>query len=269
MRRYAVFAVAMVVACASVFAQEQAASGRAAPMAKTQEELDAYVAATSQAEIAAAEAAVDAFAQQYPESELRAGAYAQLMQKYQQANKVEKTIAMGRKALSVDPEHTVSLAVTAMALADNTIDSTPDRDARLEEAVRNATAAVQTIETNRWVVPEVAPEQADKIRSTLLATAFMAKGLALKSKKDYDAAEAAFKAAIAANQGGTDPAALLHLAITQDYQKKYGEAIVNVNAAIAAADAQKNTQIATLARKQQVRLKALSAQQKTSAKKRN
>jgi tetratricopeptide (TPR) repeat protein len=230
-------------------------------MAKTQEELDAYTAALAPPDMSAADAAVDAFAKQYPDSELRATAYSQLMQKYQAANKIEAAIAAGRKAIAADPEHTVSLTVTAMALADNTMDSTPDRDARLAEADKDATAAIASIENNRWVVPEVPADQVEKIRNTLLATAYLAKGLALKSQKDYAGAETALKSAIAANQGAHDPAALLHLSLAQDYLKKYDEATANCNAAIAAADAQKNTTIAALARKQQARLKAIAAQQ--------
>jgi tetratricopeptide (TPR) repeat protein len=263
-----ILSVAILLSVAS-FAQESApAQGKAAPMAKTQEELDAYAAALAPPDMTAAEAAVDEFAKQYPDSELRAMAYSQLMQKYQQTSKVEAAIAAGRKAIAADPEHTVSLAVTAMVLADNTVDTTPGRDARLQEATKDADAAIATIQNNRWVVPEVAPEQVEKIRNTLLATAYMAKGLALKSQKDYAGSETAFKAAIAANKGMQDPAALLHLSLAQDYLKKYDEATVNVNAAIAVADAQKSTQIAALARKQQARLKAIAAQQPKTQRKR-
>jgi tetratricopeptide (TPR) repeat protein len=254
----------------SVFCQEAVppAEGKAAPMAKTQEELDAYTSALASHDMTAAEAAVDAFVKQYPDSELRATAYSQLMQKYQSANKIEAAIAAGRKAIAADPEHTVSLAVTAMAIADNTIDTTPDREARLQEAVKDADAAIATIQNNRWVVPEVSPEQVEKIRNTLLATAYMAKGLALKSQKDYAGSESALKSAIAANKGVQDPFGLLHLSLAQDYLKKYDEATANCNAAIAAADAQKNTTIAALARKQQARLKAIAAQQPKTPRKR-
>jgi tetratricopeptide (TPR) repeat protein len=269
MKRSALILSVAVLLSLFAFAQDPApAQGKAAPMAKTQEELDAYTAALAPPEMRATEAAVDQFAKQYPDSELRATAYSQLMQKYQQANNVEATIAAGRKAIAADPEHTVSLAVTAMALADNTIDTTPSRDERLLEATKDADAAIATIQNDRWVIPEVGPEQVEKIRNTLLATAYMAKGLALKSQKDYAGSETAFKAAIASNKGVQDPAALLHLSLAQDYLKKYDEATANVNAAIAAADAQKNTQIAALARKQQARLKAIAAQQPKTARKR-
>jgi tetratricopeptide (TPR) repeat protein len=269
MKRSALIFSFVLLLSAWAFCQEPApAQGKAAPMAKTQEELDAYSAALAPPDMTAAEAAVDAFAKQYPDSELRATAYSQIMQRYHAANKAEAAIAAGRKAIAADPEHTVSLAVTAMALADNTTDVMPDRDTRLQEAGKDADAAIATIEHNRWVVPEAAPEQVEKIRNTLLATAYMAKGLALKSQKDYAGSEMAFKAAIAANQGAKDPAALLHLSLAQDYLKKYDEATANCNAAIATADAQKNTQIAALARKQQARLKAIAAQQPKTPRKR-
>jgi tetratricopeptide (TPR) repeat protein len=268
MKRSTLILIALTILISTAFGQEaEPAQGKPAPMAKTQEELDAYTAALAPPDMTAAEAAVDEFAKQYPESELRATAYAQIMQKYQQANKIEAAIAVGRKAIAADPEHTVSLAVTAMALADNTADTTSNREARLLEATKDADAAIASIQNHRWVVPEVAPEQVEKIRNTLLATAYMAKGLALKSQKDYAGSETAFKAAIAANKGVQDPATLLHLSLAQDYLKKYDEATANCNAAIAAADAQKNTQIAALARKQQTRLKAIAAQTPTRKRK--
>src|SRR5256885_922052 len=59
-----------------------AAQRHGAPQAKTKEELAAYQAAESQADLNAALAAADQFSQQYPQSELRYLIYAQLMQKF-------------------------------------------------------------------------------------------------------------------------------------------------------------------------------------------
>jgi hypothetical protein len=179
--------VSSFVICFFGFLQENDASsgGKTAPMAKTQEELDAFVAATGQSDMKAAETAVADFAAKFPESELRASAYAQLMQRYQQAGNGEKTITMGRKAIAFDPEHTVALVVTATTLADSTSESSGDGKARLDEAIKDADDAVQTIEKNRFVGPDVSPEQLNTLKRTLLGSAHTARGMAMKTKKDF------------------------------------------------------------------------------------
>jgi tetratricopeptide (TPR) repeat protein len=260
--------ISSFVICFSGFFQDQSESssgGRAAPMAKTQEELDTYVAATGQADTATAENAVAEFAAKYPESELRASAYAQLMQRYQQSGNAVKTVAMGRKAIELDPEHTVALVVTASVLADTTDTSTPDRDARLTEAIKAADEALKTLANNRFVAPDAPPDQLQKIKAGLAGAAHTAKGIALKTKKDYAAAESEFKAALAAGNA-QEPSTLLHLSIVQDYLNKHSEALANVNAAIAAADAQQKRELAAAARKQQARLKVLLANAKAKGK---
>jgi tetratricopeptide (TPR) repeat protein len=256
--------------CFFGFLQENDASsgGKTAPMAKTQEELDAFVAATGQSDINAAETAVADFAAKFPESELRASAYAQVMQRYQQGGNSEKTIAMGRKALALDPQHTVALVVTATTLADSTSETSADAKARLDEAIKDADDAIQTLQKNRFVGPDVSPEQLETIKRTLLGTAHAARGMAMKTKKDYAGAETAFKAAVSSYSPKQEPSALLHLAITQDYLNKHAEALGNVNAAVAAADAQKKPELAAAARKQQARLKTLLANARTKSKRR-
>src|SRR5688572_27990293 len=105
--------VSSFVICFSGFLQDQSGSpgGRSAPMAKSQEELEAFVAATGQSDLTVAESALAEFTSKFPESELKASAYAQVMQRYQQNGNAEKTLALGRVALSFDPEHTVALVV--------------------------------------------------------------------------------------------------------------------------------------------------------------
>src|SRR5205085_313253 len=73
---------------------EPAASPTNEPQAKSQEELDAYVAAVTKPDLASAEEAFKTFTMQYPDSDLRAQGYSQLMQKAQQTYNVEKNIEL-------------------------------------------------------------------------------------------------------------------------------------------------------------------------------
>src|SRR5215813_12683302 len=74
-------------------AQGQAApapAGKRQPQAKTQEEYKAFQDVTSKPDPASMEQAANAFAQQFPNSELRAPMYQNLMLQYQNANNSDK-----------------------------------------------------------------------------------------------------------------------------------------------------------------------------------
>ncbi|MGH9601046.1 MAG: hypothetical protein ACRD24_01545, partial [Terriglobales bacterium] len=69
------------------------------PQAKTQAELNEYVAIIQNADLAAAETAADGFATKFPDSELTGHLYTALQRKYQGVNDSDKTVELGRKAL--------------------------------------------------------------------------------------------------------------------------------------------------------------------------
>jgi tetratricopeptide (TPR) repeat protein len=262
--------VSSFVICFSGFFDDQSESpaGRSEPMAKSQEELDAFLAAASQGDLSTSEQAAADFVSKFPDSELRASAYAQLMQRYQQSGRNEKAVEMGRKALSYDPGHTIALTVTATALADSTNDTSPDKEARLSEALKDADAALESLQSNRFTGPQMPPDESQKLKQTLVSSAYSAKGVVYKTKKQYAEAEKAFKSAVDAYRPDDDPAALLHLAIVQDLLGRPSDALVNAAAAIKAAEAQKKPELETAARKQHARLKILLANAKSKGKKR-
>src|SRR4051812_6457616 len=76
-------------------------AGKRAPQAKSQEEYKAFQEAVAKPDPAAQEQAANAFATQYPQSELRAPLYQQVMLQYQNANNADKTVEIGRKALGL------------------------------------------------------------------------------------------------------------------------------------------------------------------------
>ena len=71
--------------------------GKAMPQAKSQEEYKAYQDAIAATGPAAGEAAAEAFAAKYPDSELRALIYRKAMYDYQNANNGDKTVEMAKK----------------------------------------------------------------------------------------------------------------------------------------------------------------------------
>src|SRR5580765_3475145 len=117
MKRLAMIGVVLSLASAA-FAQDKPAAqstpatqatpapaqGKRPPQAKTQPEFEAYKTAVASTDPTALEKAADDFATKYPDSELRVMLYKAAMQSYQRTGNSEKIIAMGRKALAVDPD---------------------------------------------------------------------------------------------------------------------------------------------------------------------
>jgi tetratricopeptide (TPR) repeat protein len=259
-RRVAPSLLTIALLCAALtlgLAAQEAPAGE--PQARNQEELDAYLAAVGQQDLAAAESALDAFAAQHPESQLRASGYVQLMQRVQPLNKPEKLIALGRKALGFDPHNVLALVFTANALAENS-DKAPDQNDRFEEALKHADAAIETIGAGGYVasLPE---EQLARIKDALLITAYASKGLIYTKRDDSANAETALKEAVRLNRESPDPATLMRLAVAQDKLRKYRDALATVTAAIDAARAQKNTQLLAMAENHRLRLAALVAKE--------
>src|SRR5450759_5141817 len=114
------------------------------PSAKTQEEFKAYQEAVTKATTADVEAAAEAFATQYPDSDLKLLLYRKAMFDYQSTNNGEKTIAMSKKVLALDPDNPEALVMSAVITAQSTRETDLDRDERLNQASANATKALQT-----------------------------------------------------------------------------------------------------------------------------
>ena len=108
------------------------------PQAKTQAEFDAYKAAMGVADPAALEKAADDFATKFPDSEIRILLYQNAMRQYQNANNAEKTEAMGRKMLALDPDNPEALVTVAEVIAERTHESDLDKDQRYAEAISMA-----------------------------------------------------------------------------------------------------------------------------------
>jgi tetratricopeptide (TPR) repeat protein len=236
------------------------AHSKAQPQAKTQEEFNSYQAAISKADPSAAETAADEFAKKYPDSELLVALYSGLMQKYQNINNAEKVLEMGHKVLQIDPEYIPALALTSYVISESTRETDLDRDQKYAEGLKNAQQVIKTIDTALVVPPNLAPEQLASLKGFLLSMANGSMGYIELNQKNYPASEQHFKAAIDAYKGPDgDPIAYLRLAIAQDNQKKYTDAMTNADKAVEMAQAQKNDQVANMAKNEKDRLSKLTA----------
>lgn len=236
-----------------------AAQRHGSPQAKTNEEYAAFQAAAAQTDLNAALAAADQFAEKYPQSELRYVIYAQLMQKFYGANQPAKVIEAGHKVLTIEPEDSMALIMVATAISETTHDTDLDQDEKYAEAMKDAEAAVKGIDAGLVVPPTMPPDQVAAAKRELLSMAHASMGYIEMNRKNYGLSETHFKDAIAANPDQPDATNYLRLAVAQDNQKKYPDAMVSIDKALQLAQAQNNPQITNIARNEKDRLTKLSA----------
>jgi tetratricopeptide (TPR) repeat protein len=201
------------------------AHSKGAPQAKTQDEFKAYQDVVAKTDTTQMEQAADAFAQKYPNSDLRVVLYNALMNTYRNGGAADRAIAAGRKALAIDPTDPVPNVMVALALAQTTHDTDLDKDDRLNEAAKDAQRAIDNVDTGMAIPPNTPPEKVQAAKNGIVQMAYETEGTVAMLKKDYPAAETAFRKGLDVNKAEPDGVLYLRLAIALDNQKKYPEAM--------------------------------------------
>jgi len=201
------------------------------------------------------EAAADAFAAKYPNSEMKGTLYARAMGLYAQANNSDKLIEAGRKAIAADPTNPVPLVQVASVLAETTRDTDLDREQRLSEAAKDAQAAIDNINTGLIVPPNAPPERVAAAKTSILTMAYDTLGMVNLNRKDYTAAEQALLKAVDSAKANPEAVVFLRLSVAQDQLKRYTQALDSANKAVQYAPQGSTAQ--SLAKQQQDRVKKL------------
>jgi tetratricopeptide (TPR) repeat protein len=231
-------------------------AGKHVPQAKTHPEFNDYNAAYATAGGAAAEKAADEFAAKYPASELKAFLYAKAMHEYQNENNPAKMLSVGEKVLQLDPDNSIALVLTSTVLADSLNDADTDRQAKIARARKNATHALETVDSAFVPPANATPEQVTAYKSTLQSMAHSALGIVALKTGDDATAENELKLSTNLNVSQPDPYLWYHLALAQDHQKKYPEALVSINHALQVIGG--NADLGELAKGEQKRLLTLT-----------
>lgn len=237
-------------------AQPTPPAGKRPPQAKTQPEFDAYNTAKAAADPAALEKAADDFATKFPDSELRILLYKTAQRMYQNANNPDKTEAMGRKVLNIDPDDPEALVMVAEVIAEKTHDSDLDKEQRYDEATKMAQKAVQTVDTDVSVPAGTPQDKLDAYKNLLRSNAYSIIGTIEFKKENFAGAQADLQKSIDAFPSQPDPVVVLRLALSLDRQQKYPDALKIANRAVDLT--QENSQIGTLARRERDRLQQLT-----------
>jgi tetratricopeptide (TPR) repeat protein len=207
-------------------------AGRRPPQARTQPEFKDYNAAYATSGGAAMEKAADDFAAKYPSSELRPYLYAKAMREYQAENIPGKMLAMGEKVLTLDPDNAVALVLTATVLSDDLSDADPNRAQKIAEIKKNAQRAIETADTSVVAGQGTTEAQMAAYKNTLRSMAHSALAITALKTGDDAGAEKEFRVAADLSQAQPDPFIWYHLALAQDHQGKYPEAVVSVQQAL-------------------------------------
>jgi tetratricopeptide (TPR) repeat protein len=226
------------------------------PQAKTHVEFTDYNTAYGITGGAAVEKASDEFAAKYPDSELKVYLYSKAMHEYQNENNPAKMLSTGDKVLQFDPDNSIALVLTASVLADSLNDADTDRQAKIARVRKNSTHALDTVDAAFAAPPNATPAMVAEYKSTLRSMAHSALGIVALKTGDDAAAENELKLAAGQNQSQPDPYIWYHLALAQDHQKKYPEALTSINRALQAIGA--NGDLGELARGEQKRLLTLT-----------
>jgi len=232
----------------------QPPAGKRQPQAKTKPEYDAYVALIAIQDPAAMEKAADDFVAKYPDSELKSAVYQRAMVSYQQAGNDEKTMDMGRKALTFNPDDPTVLVAMADTLVQGTHETDLDKDDRLAEATKFAQHSLETV-GDFPAPPNMPAEQVTAIKNDLRSAAYAAIGAAAYTNKKYADAETNFKQALQATPNNPDPTTMLRLALSLDKQAKYAEALDTSNKILATPNL--DSRVSALATQEKERLAKL------------
>ncbi len=230
--------------------------GKHVPQAKTHPEFNDYNAAYAITGGAASEQAADEFAAKYPDSELKAFLYSKAMHEYQNENNPEKMLSVGEKVLRLDPDNSIALVLTATVLADSLSDADTDRQAKIARVKTNAAHALDTLDLAFTPPANATPEQIKAYKATLQSMAHSALGIVALKTADDAGAEKELKLSADLNQSQPDPYIWYHLALAQDHQKKYPEALASVNRALQVIG--ENADLGNLAKGEQSRLLTLT-----------
>ena len=235
--------------------QAAAPAGKRQPQAKSKEEYNAYVALMGMTDPAGMEKASDDFVTKYPDSELKGAVYQRAMAAYQQTGNEDKTLEMGRKSLSFNPDDPGVLVSIAELIASRTRETDLDKDQRLAEATKDAKHALETV-TDYPAPPTMPADQVEKIKNDMRGTAYSVLGMVAYTNKNYPDAVANFKQSVDVTQADPDPTVYLRYTLALDKAARYPEALDAANKTLALPEAA--PQVKQLATQEKNRLEKLA-----------
>ena len=237
--------------------QAAAPQGKRPPKVNSTEEYNAYKAAMAMTDPAAEEKAASDFTAKYPQSELQALIYKNVMQKYQQANNGDKMVEMAKKALTLDPDDPEALVAVGQVTVEQVKDNDLDKDQRLAEAKKDAERALLTVDTD---VPTSGydPQQLATYKNFIKSQAYFILGTVAYKQSAWPEAETNLRKSIDIFPQQPDVVCVYRLALALDFQNKIPEALKVTQQAVELTKDQPDSPAGKAARQELERLNTYS-----------
>jgi tetratricopeptide (TPR) repeat protein len=221
----------LVIAMASAVALAQQEPKQ--PQPKSQKEIEALMAIQNAADPDARIKAAEELLVKFKDTEFKEFALQMETISYQQKNDYEKMLIAGERTLEVNPDNVVVLIALAQAIPQRTREHDLDKEEKLSKAEDFAKRAQKVIPNLTKFNPSIPDEDWANYKKAAMSQSHEALGMAAFVRKNYAAAEAAFKAAAEVSPE-PDPTVFYRLGMVYHAQNKHDEAIDALDKAIAA-----------------------------------
>jgi uncharacterized protein HemY len=204
----------------------------AQPKAKSQKELDAFLAIQQATTADARIAAADKFITTYADSQLKALALTMAAQAAQAKNDSPKAITYAETAIEADPKNYQAMLVVSGEIAKGTHENDLDKEEKLAKAEKMAKEAITTIDAAVKPNPAITDDQWNGFKKDMKSQAHENLGLAAMARKKWDVAQTEFKVAV--DEASTpDAATMVRLATAYDQGGKPDEGIAVLDKVLA------------------------------------
>lgn len=201
--------------------------------------------------------AADDLLTKFTESDFRATACMMTAEAYRRKGDEEQSLVFAEKTLEYDPKYFTAQIAIATSLASRTKEFDLDKEEKLGRAEKLAKGALELIPTAPKPNAQLTDEQWAASKKDFEAQAHEALGLAALVRKNYEVCASEFKTSVELSATG-DPAGMIREASCLVSLKKYDEALVIVDKAIAAPNA--SPQVKGIAVNMKVQLNKVKAQ---------
>ncbi len=207
------------------------------PMAKSQKELDAFMAIQNAVEADSRLKAIENLLTNFADTQFKEFALQMRTFAYQEKNEFDKMLIAGEQTLEINPDNVAVLIMLGQALAQNTRELDLDKEEKLGKAEKFAKKSQALIVNLAKFNPQITEEQWTAYKKNAMAQSHEVVGMIAFVRKDYPASEKSFRLAVEVAPQA-DPTSLFRLSMALGSQNKFDEAIETLDKTIAGGGVQ-------------------------------
>jgi tetratricopeptide (TPR) repeat protein len=202
------------------------------PQPKSQKELEAIQAIFSAQDFESRIAAANNLISKFADTEFKATAYYVAADSAMNKGDIDQAIVYAEKCIEADPQFYGAMLLISRALAQRTREFDLDREEKLGRSEKLAKQVIEILKTAPKPRPDVTDEQWEGFKKEFAGQAYEAIAMGAMVRKNYQAAADNFKLA-ADSSPQPDPATLVRLGNAYRMLKKFDEALVVLDKALA------------------------------------